>query len=290
MTEPVTVAPLTGVTDEELGKLYDARGGFSGMLTVPADSTPEPEIVSEEKVAEETVVEAKAEEVAKDGVAQAETAGEETAEESKAPVSEEHKESSKLGRKLKGLSDQVSELKETILKLTATPQPSQTTPETGIEQRLEVPEIISTADDVRQLIAADTANHIAETKKYESQFAKKFEELCQSPLNKDNEVFSEFWANHNTKLSNDPVKDAEDRYKTAKLAVLQKKLDAMEKSPKLPERTVAAKAPAGPATKASANPVNSAAVLPKMDKNTQHLVEHFRREGLSEEKILTYFQ
>jgi len=220
--------------------------------------------------------------------------------ESTPPISEEHKENSKLGRKLKGLSDQVANLQAVIAKLTTGPQTPPVSQETDAE-RIEAPELVTTPDDVIQTLLANPEvfaklTAVTEAKKqedstrYQQGFIDRFREVGKAypELQADLETKLLNSKELNKRLSNDPQKDAELLYHKTLAAYLIEKSAAPSSG--VPARKTG-KPPAGPAAKeTSASSEAAKPSIPKnLDENSKSLVSYMLRRGKTEAEIASMF-
>src|SRR3990167_5413813 len=252
-TEQAPVTPDKDVTDEDLARLYEEGGGFSGLKNASSEESPDPKTSTEAGVENEKADKTENAETTKAEQKDVESTDEET-DEGK-PLSEDHKERSKLGRKMKGLSEEVALLRTVITQLTSQTLGGKNSTETQGILPEEPPELISTPEDVFQTFRANPAEFAKltamadevkakEQKQYEQKFMKQFDSFGETNAAHHKEVWTEFKEKFNSRLSNDPMRDAEVLYNKALVSVLQKKLTPEANA--LPKRIVASKAPAGP--------------------------------------------
>lgn len=303
-----TVAGEQSATVENLAELYSKAGGFDGMRRQKEVSSPEPE---EEKKAEEITEPNAPEETEEQETLETETEITKTegkSDTTSSVVSEEHKESSKLGRKLKGfeqkhasevqaLNAKIAALEGVITKLVPTAAQEVVPP---AQTQVDLPEVISTPDDVYNALLANPdvlakistitrAKEEAEQAKYQNEFRKQYFEMDKTHPELSEEVLVTFQEKFNKRLSNDPKRDAQLLYSQALAETLAKKLAV--KTPALPNRKVAEKPPAGPAAKdTAAQGSESKPVIPKnLDSLTKNWVEYQRKAGKTEAEIASYF-
>lgn len=307
-TDQDTVVGNSPATVENLAELFSKAGGFEGMRRQKEVSSPESE---EEKKAEEITAPDAPKETEEQETPETDT--EITEIESKsdttnAVVSEEHKESSKLGRKLKGfeqkhasevqaLNAKIAALEGVITKLV----PTATQAETSLAQtQVDLPEVISTPDDVYNALLANPdvlakistitrAKEEAEQAAYQNEFRKQYFEMDKLHPELSEDVLATFQEKFNKRLSNDPKRDAVMLYSQALAETVLKK--SAVKTPALPNRKVADKPPAGPAAKdTAAQGSEKKPVIPKnLDPLTKAWVEHQYKSGKTEEEIASYF-
>jgi len=135
-----------------------------------------------------------------------------------------HEERSNLGRKVKKLEDTISELTDIIQELRASRQ-------TVNAPQADMPEYISTPDDVERVLTARERKQKEEQARYQGAYAKTFRGLGKNESDYE-EVFNEMFEHFNEVRTGDPEVDAELNYAKAKASLLSKKLAGPAKAPK----------------------------------------------------------
>lgn len=145
-----------------------------------------------------------------------------------------HGESSRLGRKVKRMEDTFAEAMTKIEALTnaigrspiATP-PVEQVPEVDDE----MPEIITTPEDVQKVIDIRDRQKSRDAQKEKTAYFGRFESHKSEDPDMYDEVYQEMLKNHNVKTTGKPDIDADINYLKAKNAILSNKL-AKESKPK----------------------------------------------------------
>lgn len=233
------------------------------------------ETVTEEKKTE-SVEDKKPEETA----SKAETPPEEKpASEEKPPVEEEetidHKEASKLGRKYKGLEHKVDQI---LARLDQQPQVTEKPEEE------EMPEVVTTPEDVERVIQAREQKSQQAKVEYERNYLKQVDSLKTANEDLHDEIVAEMIQNFNVMHDpKNPFADARVNYAEAKSAVLTKKYTSTK--PKVPQRETSETPPVQPAASATRT-ATKPYVMPKLDKEAMdYLSDIARREKKSVEEV-----
>jgi hypothetical protein len=182
-------------------------------------------------------------------------------------------ESSKLGRKVHGINERIKQLESQIATMN----------DVKIKNPVEVPEIISTPDDIERYMYVKQQREQQLQAEYEKSYLTTVQQLAD--VNKDihDEVFAEMMQNYNVRYSPNGFSDARINYAEAKASVLTKKLKS---SPTLPKREVASKAPVAPAATATrTTPKPSPRVDYGSDPNVKSYVDYLKRQGMSDDDI-----
>jgi hypothetical protein len=253
---PVT-APEGDVTDDGLDSLREAFKDVIDEEAAPAEKAPEGKT---EKPAE-------------------------TVPSATEPSLEEHKERSALGRKLKAMEERqaasdkvIEELRAALIRKDTAPPP-----ETGLEG---APEIITTPDDVISTYKLWQQQEQKKELSYRDQVAKAVMSHAAEDGDLHGEILDEIVKNHNVKISDNPVLNAELIHSRAAKAVALRKL--AEKSG-LPARKTAESAPGKPAASSGATPPESKrSPIDVKDKAVQSFIDFCRNDGDSEEKISSW--
>lgn len=200
----------------------------------------------------------------------------------------DHKESSKLGRKLKGLE---SKFDQVLSRLDQLAKPSEKEPE------IEVPEVITTPEDVRMVLQAEQAKlrqaqgaQAQAQQTYEQGYLKTLSTLEGENEDLHEEIMEIITENakrgsleFNRKFSDNPVADARINYAEAKASLLSKKL--VSGKPAVPARNKAEKAPVQPAAADTKTTAKTTATLPKLEGHAASYVEYLRRQGATDAEI-----
>lgn len=187
----------------------------------------------------------------------------------------DHKESSRLGRKVKGIE---GTLQQILARLEQ--------PQTKKEPEVEVPDVITTPEDVEKVLQARESKTYQAKVQYEQNYLKQIDLLKAAKGNEDlhDEIVTEMMQNHNNMYDiRNPSADARVNYAEAKAAVLAKKI--ANPSPKVAERkNVSEKSPVQPAASATRTAPKTFA-LPKLDDEAQSYVDYLRKKGMTDEDI-----
>jgi hypothetical protein len=143
-----------------------------------------------------------------------------------------HGESSRLGRKVKRMEDTFAEAMAKIEALTnAIGRSPMAQPEVVELESDEMPEIITTPEDVQKVIDIRDRKKTMEAQKERTAYFGRFESHKSEDPDLYDEVYQEMLKNHNIKTTGKPDIDADINYLKAKNAILSKKL-ATESKPK----------------------------------------------------------
>lgn len=189
----------------------------------------------------------------------------------------DHKESSKLGRKVKGLEEQLRQMRALLEEKSKAHETSS----------LEMPEVVSTPEDVEQVLQAREQKSQKVRVEYERNYLKQVDSL-KSVTEDDElheEIVNELVSNKQFNVLHDinnPFADARVNYAEAKAFVLQKKLSGP--TAKVPHRETSGKPPVQPAASTTRTP-SRPVVMPKLDEETQNYVNYLRKQGMSEDDI-----
>lgn len=283
MDEEKTVAEEA--TDDNLSALWDSVKGQEALakddVTEVKEEVKEP---AKEVVKEET----------KQPEAKEELPPEKASEATPAPKEEkeDHKESSKLGRKVHGLYEVIDQLKAEVDRLK---KPVSQEPD------IVVPDVISTPEDVQIVLAAERQKNQREqearataAREYETGFTRQLVALGEANEDLHGEIMDLIMENakkgsteFNAKFSDNPSADARVNYAEAKAFILSKKLSEGSGKPKLPVRETAAAPPVQPAAGATKMDVKPASAK-KLSPEAEHYMAYLRRQGTSEEEIEEY--
>lgn len=134
------------------------------------------------------------------------------------PEQQEQRERSNLGRKVKKLEETLLEMNEVLQELRTQRQAAN-----NPARENELPEYVSTPDDVERILSARERKQQQEREKYQSTYAKTFREVGKEDPELYEEVFNEMFAHFNEVRTGDASVDAELNYARAKASVLAKK-------------------------------------------------------------------
>lgn len=200
--------------------------------------------------------------------ASAEAKGEETEEVL------DHKESSRLGRKVKGLE---SRLDQILARLE--PKSAET------HEQIEEPDVITTPEDVRRVIQADVERSRTAKADYERTYLKQIDSLKTAEDDGlHDEIVAEMLKNHNVMYDiKNPSADARVNYAEAKASVLTNRYSG--KTPRVPDRAKSETSPVQPAASASRTTAKPY-TMPKLDEEARQFLGHIaKKEGKSLEQI-----
>jgi len=259
MAEPkeVTATKEDVVADADLAKAWDAT-----------------EVVEETTKKEEKEVEAKTGEKPTDIKAESEVpSGKEATKLSPEEELEAQRERSRLGRQIKGLKDRKEQLKSEIEKMT---------------KPLEVPDVVTSADDVRRVRQADEEAAKKNQEKYEHDYIAMLEKLG-SELGSDKADFHSEIVDSmlndkrfNRKWTESGFGDARVNYAEAKAALVEKRSGTAES--KLPKREKSDTSPVQPAA-STTRTATKVVTLPALDDATTEYVNYLKKIGNTEEQI-----
>lgn len=278
MTDEASVAVDDTVTDEDLSKAYQEAMGAptSPEVEVPAQTE---EVTPPESTGNEDTT-AKAEELKEQDAPKTQT------------ELEKHKDDSRLGRQIKGLKAELAGIKELLERS----KPAQTT---SAPQEPELPDVVSTPQDVKTVVKSLEAEAKREEElqrltmdAHASQYALSYlstlkEMATKTQVSKEEHEMileellkyeSPYNVTHSDKTA--PVADAIANYKSV---LLDLKLKGVSES-KVPARTqTSAKSPVptGNMAKASSAPVS----LPKVDMATDRYIQSLRAKGVPDSEI-----
>ena len=258
MDEEKVAVTSQDVTTDELSKSWDA---------VLSDTDAD---VSEPEVKEDVQVEEAAPEEPEIAPSQIEAV--EQVEDSKEDKLTQQ-ESSHLGRKVKGLNSRFDQLMARLDQIESSAKSS--------GSAIDVPEIISTPEDIDRYMAAKEQKARIAQAEYEKNYIRQIAELSKGSDELHDEVFDEMMNNFNKRYSDNAMADARVNYAEAKASLLTKKYAGASK---VPARTTATKPPVAPAATATRT-VEKANVLPKLDAETMEYVAYLRRKGMSDSDI-----
>lgn len=191
-----------------------------------------------------------------------ESASEEVVEEPKVapkPEDEDHSEKSRLGRRLTRLETDIRSFMDEM-KASRKPQ----------EEQEEIPEVISTREDVLKVLSVEERKKERARIEYETGYLRKLESFKEDK--EYDAIEKEMLANFNVRVTGNPMVDAEINFTKAKLSVTEKKI---------PGRTFNGRAESPKGTPTIPNPTKAAPKgLPELDEFARDFV---RRTGMSEE-------
>lgn len=250
--------PFDGISDEDLAAAFDEAIGVS-----PAP-VQEPEPPAEPAVLTEPAVEPAP-----------------TLPDNQPELPDDHGDRSRLGRKLKGLYAQIDSLTARIEQLS---QPK--APEPTVED--DVPEIISSPEDVEKYLLARERQKLQATQRYEQSYLSQIKSLEATTGELHGEVWDEMLKNFNIRHSDNAAMDARINYAEAKAAVLARKASAAS-TPKLPTAGGKTSPPVVPSVPAS-TPAPSRTPMPKLDAEAMEYVRYLKSRGMSDEDIAKELQ
>jgi len=243
----------------------DLSAAWDGAEAPKVEEAPkeEPKETPKEEAKEETPVETTKEE----------TPPVEQASETPEAEKLSQQESSKLGRKVHGINERIKQLEAQIVAMN----------DHRTKNPVEVPEIISTPDDIERYMYVKSQREQQAQAEYEKSYLQTVQQLANQNSDIHDEVFAEMMQNHNVRYSPNGYADARVNYAEAKSSVLLKKLKS---SPTLPKRETAKTAPVTPAataTRTATKPV--AKVNYDSDPHLKSYAEYLKRQGMSDEDI-----
>lgn len=201
----------------------------------------------------------------------------------------DHKESSRLGRKFKGLESRFDQI---LARLDQLAKPTEKEPE------IEIPEVIMTPEDVEKVLQARDAklrkgqsDQVQEQAKYEQGYLKTLDALEDDNEDLHGEVMELITSNakkgsfeFNRKYSDNPVADARINYAEAKAFLLKSKLSSGK--PSVPERkNKSEKQPIQPAAAETKTTTKTEKAMPKLDGYAASYVEYLKRNGATDAEI-----
>lgn len=184
----------------------------------------------------------------------------------------DHKESSKLGRKFKGLESRFDQILARLDQIGK--------PETK-QEPIEEPEFFATREDLDKYFHAKEQRSKQERSQYEQAYIQQIQKFEETNEDLHEEIFAEMMQNYNVKHSSNALSDARVNYAEAKASVLQRKVSS---KPKVPTRDRAETAPVQPAASSTRTAAKTFA-MPKLDAQAQSYVDYLRRSGMSDEDI-----
>ncbi len=136
----------------------------------------------------------------------------------KEPVPEDHP--TKLGRRVKGLETTLAEMNQ---KLDAFLSRSETRERETTKPDDELPEIVSTPQDVMRVNQFQKKKEQEEAKAFSRNYLNAFKSLGSGDSELYPEIYDEMIKNFDKRYSDDPVADARVNYAEAKVALLERK-------------------------------------------------------------------
>lgn len=197
------------------------------------------------------------------------------------PIEEEdHSEKSRLGRKVKRMEEQFSNVLERFddfMSRSTPPQPSP--PLVGSTD--ELPEFIQTPEDVERVVNARERKIATAQQLYSGNYIKQLQGLGNVNTEIHDDILNEMAANpnFNTRHTGNPIVDARLNYAEAKASVLAKKTAGTK--PNIPVSGGSPIAPTG-ISATSRNAVTPTSDLPELSEASK---EFIRRTGMSEEDV-----
>jgi len=205
-------------------------------------------------------------------------------EEPPPPIQEEPtdpRERSALGRKVKGLELEIQRLTQALQNQKLTPQ--QPASEPTSEDDNEMPEFVTTPEELRKALKVIEREKTREVQGYQIGYGQRFLEVGKDdPLYE--EVETEMMANYNQKVTGNPAVDAELNYAKAKAAVLTKRLSTPPPPPKKEPAPLPGKGdkPQGSGVTFSSRNAKSPTATPPID---EFAADFIRRTGMSEDSV-----
>lgn len=156
------------------------------------------------------------------------------------------------------------------------------------QEQIEMPEVITTPEDVKKVIQAEKEELKQAQIQYEQEYLAEIGKLAKtSGESLHTEIIAEISANNfrndfNNIIHGKPDIDAQINYANAKAHVFGKKIASSK--PKVPQRETSEKAPIQPAASATHTAVK-AFTLPKLDEAATSYVAYLKTRGMSDEDI-----
>ncbi len=145
---------------------------------------------------------------------------------------EEQLERTRLGRRLKRQEERLSNLDEKIDRILDNLERSPRERE-FIEKEEELPELVTTQDDVRKILRDEKKRETQGKQRYENDYEKSFRRAggtdAKADINFYNEIANEAYENFNQVFTGNPTVDAELAYNKAKASLLAKKTASTKK-------------------------------------------------------------
>jgi hypothetical protein len=266
MVEPTDKTATEEVADDDLAAAWDVATGEEKKAGA-AETSSEP-------------VKKEGEDATKIAAA-AETPASTQADNISAPVETpdqlaEHKESSKLGRQVKGLKSRLEQVEARLSQ--------------KVEVSEEMPEIITTPDDVIKVMKGNKQEETIQAQRkqdiYERDYIKQLNALESYNSGLHDEIvalMTEKNSPYGEKLGDNGFADARINYAEAKAFLVEKK-HTTNRQGELPIRTLASIPPVVPAAGASSS-ATKVATLPKLDPEAQAYVNYLIAEGKTETEI-----
>ena len=188
----------------------------------------------------------------------------------------DHAEKTRLGRKVKKLED-VMVTKAEFSQLMAKLDTFMTRPAEQVKtEQVDMPEYVTTPDDVEKVIQARESRQRNEQETYQRAYVSQMVSMSNGNDAHD-EIVKEMIANFNVRRTGNPQIDAELNYTKAQAAVLSRGVT----------RTVPVKGDKPVAAGVTHGNTNTQhkTVLPKLTPEAENFVAYMRRQGMSDESI-----
>lgn len=193
------------------------------------------------------------------------------------PIEEEdHSEKSRLGRKVKRMEEQFSNVLEKFDDFMSRSIPPQPSPPAD-----ELPEFIQTPEDVERVVSARERKIATAQQMYSGNYIKQLQGLGNVNTEIHDDILNEMAANpnFNARHTGNPIVDARLNYAEAKASVLAKKTAGTR--PNIPVSGGSPISPTG-ISATSRNAVTPTSELPELSEASK---EFIRRTGMSEEDV-----
>ena len=194
---------------------------------------------------------------------------------------EEHKERSRLGRKLAKVEEelleqrkQTNELME-LLRTQLVPKPQ--------EEKPNLPEYISTPQELDQYLEYREQEKFKKQQQYNQSYARNVMGFKTNDPDIHSEILKEMDANFRAIPTGDPILDAEINYSKAKAAYYAKLASTRKVEKEVPLRGGKEEVPTG--LSGSSRVVIKESPLPKLDSVAQEYVDYLRSKGMKEDDI-----
>lgn len=194
------------------------------------------EVIKESPETEETVTETVTDEALESALEQPEVQVEPEVEvkvepEVKKELPSDQEERTRLGRHLKRFEERLGRLEGLDQKLDEVISRFDRPSRTDNASDEELPEVVSTPQDVMRVVTAAERERTREQGQYEHKYIGVMRSFERENPTLHQEIFKEMMTNFNVRRSNDPSLDAELNYTKAKSAVLAKKISSSTPKP-----------------------------------------------------------
>jgi hypothetical protein len=190
----------------------------------------------------------------------------------------DQKERTRLGRRLKRMEDQFTQLMDKIDTLTPQKREQYYPPTEANVTGDDLPEYVATGQDVVKVLSMYEKKKAKEQEQYEQGYLQNFRKMGTKDGDYYEEIFSEMQQNFNVKHTGDPLVDSRINYAEAKAALMSKKVAPVKAKPNVRGERPSASADLSVSTRETTR----ATELPQLDDFAKEFIS---KTGMKEDSV-----